>query len=88
MIRLPPSSPAGPGPADCRTTTSETDTATADVSTAEHGRVAEHVGDDEESDVAATDVDLVEMRDAAVAGGDGDVLELDVHVVLSCTNSC
>lgn len=30
------------------------------------------------------DVDLVEVGDAAVAGGDGDVLELDVHVVLGC----
>lgn len=28
------------------------------------------------------DVNLVEMRDAAVAGGHGDVFELDVHVVL------
>jgi hypothetical protein len=34
--------------------------------------------------VGAADVDLVEMRDAAIAGGDGDVLELDIHVVLSC----
>ena len=33
--------------------------------------------------MGAADVDLVEMGDAAVAGGDGDVLELDVHVVLS-----
>ncbi len=32
--------------------------------------------------MAATDVDLVEMGDASIAGGDGDVLELDVHVVL------
>ena len=26
-------------------------------------------------------INLIEMRDAAVAGGDGDVLELDVHVI-------
>ena len=32
--------------------------------------------------MASPDVDLVEMGDAAVARGDGDVLELDVHVVL------
>jgi hypothetical protein len=31
--------------------------------------------------MATADVDLVEMGDAAVARGDGDVLELDVHVV-------
>lgn len=31
--------------------------------------------------MTATDIDLVEVRDSAVARGDGDVLELDVHVV-------
>lgn len=30
----------------------------------------------------SSDVDLVEVGDAAVASGDGDVLELNVHVVL------
>ena len=30
------------------------------------------------------DVDLVEMRDAAVARGYGYVFELDVHVVFGC----
>ncbi|KAI6762786.1 hypothetical protein HG530_008766 [Fusarium avenaceum] len=61
-----------------------TDTTTADVAAAEHRGIAKHVGDNEEAHVGAADVDLVEMRDAAIAGGDGDVLELDVHVVLSC----
>lgn len=31
--------------------------------------------------MTAADVDLVKMGDAPIAGGDGDVLELDVHVV-------
>ncbi len=31
--------------------------------------------------MTAPDVDLIEMGDASIAGGDGDVLELDVHVV-------
>jgi hypothetical protein len=31
--------------------------------------------------MAATDIDLVEVGDAAITGGDGDVFELDVHVV-------
>lgn len=31
--------------------------------------------------MAAPDVDLIEMGDAAVARGHGDVLQLDVHVV-------
>lgn len=79
---LSSSSAAGAGAADGGTTTGETDTAAADVAAAEHGGVAQHVGDDEEAHVGAADVDLVEMGDTAVAGGDGDVLELDVHVVL------
>lgn len=81
-----PSSTACARTADSRATSGETNTAAADVSAAEHGRVAEHVGDDEEAHVGAPDVDLVEVGDAAVAGGDGDVLELDVHVVLGCAH--
>ena len=34
--------------------------------------------------MAASNVDLVEMADPAVARGDGDVFELDVHVVFGC----
>lgn len=34
--------------------------------------------------MGATNVDLVEVRDATVAGGDGDVFKLNVHVVLGC----
>lgn len=79
---LPASTTTGAGPADGRATTGHADTAAADVAGAEHGCVAKHVGDDEEADVGAADVDLVEVGDAAVAGGDGDVLKLDVHVVL------
>lgn len=44
--------------------------------------VPEHVGDDEESHVAAANVDLIEMGDTAVASGDSDILELNVHIVL------
>jgi hypothetical protein len=46
--------------------------------------VPEHVRHDEESHVAAANVNLVEMGDTAIAGSDGDVLELNVHVVLGC----
>lgn len=31
--------------------------------------------------MASADVDLLQMADPAVSGGDGDVLELDIHVV-------
>lgn len=37
--------------------------------------------------MAAPDVHLVEMGYAAVAGGDCDVFELDVHVVFGCFES-
>lgn len=46
--------------------------------------VPEHVRHDEEPHVAAANVDLVEMGDTAIASGDGDILELNVHVVLGC----
>lgn len=83
-LRLPPTTTAGTRTADRRTTSGQTDTPTPYVAAAEHGRVAKHVGDDEEAHVGASDIDLVEVGDAAVASGDGDVLELDVHVVLGC----
>lgn len=44
----------------------------------------QHIGHNEEPNVAAADVDLLEMADTSVTGGDGDILELDVHVVLGC----
>lgn len=46
--------------------------------------VPEHIRHDEESHVAAANVDLVEMGDTAIASGDSDVLELNVHVILGC----
>ena len=35
--------------------------------------------------MATPDVDLIEMGDAAVACGNGDVLQLDVHIVFDCS---
>jgi hypothetical protein len=35
--------------------------------------------------VATPNVDLVEMRNTAIASCDGDILELHVHVVLGCS---
>lgn len=50
-----------------------------------YGRsVPQHIRHNEESHMTAPDVNLFEMADAPVAGCDGDVLELDVHVVLGC----
>lgn len=81
---LPTTTTAGTGAADGGTATGHADTAAAKVAAAEHGRIAEHVWDDEEAHVGAADVDLVEVGDAAVAGRHGDVLELDVHIVFGC----
>lgn len=80
---LPP--PPSARPADRCSSSCQADTSSPCVSRAEHGRVAKHVGHNEEADVGAADVDLVEMGDAAVAGGDGYVFELDVHVVFGCS---
>lgn len=44
--------------------------------------VPKHIGDNEESDVAAANVNLIEMRDTAITGGDSNILELDIHIVL------
>lgn len=49
--------------------------------------VPEHIRDDEEAHVAAADIHLLEMADAAVARGHGDVFELDIHVVLGWKSS-
>lgn len=46
--------------------------------------VPEHVRDNEESHVAAANINLIEMGDTAIASCNGDVLQLDVHVVLGC----
>lgn len=36
--------------------------------------------------MAPPNVNLVKMGDTAVACGDGDILELDVHVVFGCSD--
>lgn len=43
--------------------------------------VPQHVRHNEESHMASPNVDLIKMRDATIAGSNGDVLQLDVHVV-------
>ena len=48
----------------------------------EHRRVLQHVGQDEEADLAAADVDVLKLRRSPVAVRHVDVGELAVHVVL------
>lgn len=43
----------------------------------------QHIWHNEESNMGSSDVDLVQVGDTSVAGGDGYVLELHVHIVLS-----
>lgn len=72
--------------ADSCPTTRKPNAAAAHVPAPEHGGIAQHVRDDEEAHMGAADVHLVEMRHAPVAGRDGDVLELDVHVIFGCVS--
>ena len=81
---LSPATTAGPRTADGSTATRQTDTPAAGIAAAEHGRVAQHVRDNKEAHMRATDVDLFEVGDTAVASSHGDIFELDVHVILGC----
>ena len=47
-----------------------------------HGGVLEHVGQDEEANLGAPDVDVLEIGHLPVPVGDGDLRHLAVHVVL------
>lgn len=42
----------------------------------------QHIRHNKESHMAAANIHLVQMRHAAVARGDCDIFELDVHVIL------
>jgi len=53
------------------------------IDVSEHGGVLEHVWKDHEADLAASDVDLLEIRHAAISRRVLDVGHLAVHVVLS-----
>lgn len=44
----------------------------------------QHIRHDEVSDMAASDVDLLEMRHTAVTRSHCDIFELDVHVIFGC----
>jgi hypothetical protein len=68
-----PSPTCSPRSIDCGPASCETNTPASCPSRSEHGRIPQHVGDNEEAHVRAADVDLVEVGDAAVAGGDRDV---------------
>jgi len=74
-------SPSSPRPVHRRSSSGQTDTTAPRASGSEHWRISQHIGDDEEADVAASNVDLVKMRHSAVAGCGGNVFELNVHVV-------
>lgn len=47
--------------------------------TFQHGRVLQHVWQDQEADLAPADVDLLELRHAAITVGDGYVGHLKVQ---------
>ena len=73
-----------PGSIHSRPSSSQTHTSASRTSRSEHWRVSEHVGDDKEANMAPTDIDLIEMADTAVPSSDGDVSQLNIHVVFRC----
>lgn len=44
----------------------------------------QHIRHNKEPHMATPNIHLIEMRDPSIARGDGDILELDVHVILGC----
>jgi hypothetical protein len=46
--------------------------------------IPQHIWHNEVPDMAAPNIDLLQMRDATIAGCDRDVLQLDIHVVFGC----
>lgn len=53
-----------------------------DTKTGAGGDEPQHVRHNEKSHVAAADIDLIQVRNTAIASCDGNILELDIHVVL------
>ena len=46
------------------------------------GALPQHIRDDEESDMTSSYVNLIQMTDSAVARGNSDVFQLNIHIVL------
>merc|ERR1719331_816968 len=49
----------------------------------EHGRMPQHVGQDEVTDLGATKIHLLQVRDLAVPTSHGNALKHRIHVVLA-----
>jgi hypothetical protein len=62
----------------------QTDATAPCAAASEHRRIPQHVWNNDESDVAATNVDLVQVGDTAVPRSCCYVFQLNVHVVLGC----
>ena len=71
-------------PVYCGSSSCQANAAASRTPGSEHRGIAQHIWDDDESDVAASDVDLVKMRHSAVTCGCCDIFKLDVHVVFGC----
>lgn len=72
-----------PCPVDRSPSSRQSNTPSSRAPGPEHRRISQHIRYDEKSYVAPSYVDLIEMADPAVASGDSDVFELDIHVVFS-----
>lgn len=80
MVSLVP--PPGSCAIHCGSSSCQTNTTTSSPPRSEHGRIPQHVWDNEKPHVAASNVDLIEMRYSAVTRSGGDVFKLNVHIVL------
>jgi len=49
-----------------------------------HGGILQHIWDDEETDHAPPDIDLIELRHAAIPSGYRDVFQRDVEIIFRC----
>ena len=49
-----------------------------------HGGILQHIGDNEKTDHAPSDVDLIKLGDTAIPSGNRDIFQRDVEIVLGC----
>jgi len=80
QIASTPSLP--PGPVNCSLTARQTNTSSTLASGPEHWCISQHIWYDEESHMTTPDINLVQMGHAAISRRDGNILKLNVHVIL------
>jgi hypothetical protein len=49
------------------------------------GAIPKHIRHNEESHMRPPNVDLIEMADSSITRSNGDIFELNVHVIFGCS---